>query len=135
MFTGVKCQAEMRSGEQRQLQTLQEQFRREFDCEFLGSANTLINPSKIKTMAFHNPIQSNAGLDMYEKPNDGGTYVVLLLTLQEEQIMTTLHLLYLMYLQFLIRLLQNIVTTKSNLYSFLILFTMYLSIQSSIYFD
>jgi len=56
--------------------TSEEQFRREFDCEFLGSANTLINPSKIKTMAFHNPIQSNAGLDMYEKPNDGGTYVV-----------------------------------------------------------
>ena len=56
--------------------TSEEQFRREFDCEFLGSANTLINPSKIKSMAFHNPIQSNAGLDMYEKPNEGGTYVV-----------------------------------------------------------
>ena len=56
--------------------TSEEQFRREFDCEFLGSANTLINPSKIKSMAFQNPIQSNAGLDMYEKPNDGGTYVV-----------------------------------------------------------
>ena len=27
-------------------------------------------------MAFHNPIQSNAGLDMYEKPKDGGTYVI-----------------------------------------------------------
>ena len=56
--------------------TSEEQFRREFDCEFLGSANTLIAPAKIKSMAFHNPIQSNAGLDMYEKPNDGGTYVV-----------------------------------------------------------
>ena len=56
--------------------TSEEQFRREFDCEFLGSANTLINPSKIKTMAFHNPIQSNAGLDMYEKPKEGGTYVI-----------------------------------------------------------
>ena len=56
--------------------TSEEQFRREFDCEFLGSANTLINPSKIKTMAFYNPIQSNAGLDMYEKPKEGATYVV-----------------------------------------------------------
>ena len=56
--------------------TSEEQFRREFDCEVLGSANTLINPSKIKTMAFHNPIQSNAGLDMYEKPREGATYVV-----------------------------------------------------------
>ena len=51
-------------------------FRSEFDCEFLGSANTLIAPAKIKSMAFHNPIQSNAGLDMYEKPKEGGTYVV-----------------------------------------------------------
>ena len=56
--------------------TSEEQFRREFDCEFLGSANTLINPSKIKTMAFHNPIQSNAGLDMYEKPKEKSTYVL-----------------------------------------------------------
>jgi len=56
--------------------TSEEQFRREFDCEFLGSANTLINPSKIKTMAFHNPIQSNAGLDMYEKPRESATYVL-----------------------------------------------------------
>ena len=56
--------------------TSEEQFRREFDCEFLGSANTLINPSKIKTMAFHNPIQSNAGLDMYDKPKQSGTYVI-----------------------------------------------------------
>ena len=56
--------------------TSEEQFRREFDCEFLGSANTLIAPAKIKSMAFHNPIQSNAGLDMYEKPKEGGTYVV-----------------------------------------------------------
>ena len=56
--------------------TSEEQFRREFDCEFLGSANTLINPSKIKTMAFYNPIQSNAGLDMYEKPREGATYVL-----------------------------------------------------------
>jgi len=56
--------------------TSEEQFRREFDCEFLGSANTLINPSKIKTMAFQNPIQSNAGLDMYEKPKEKATYVL-----------------------------------------------------------
>src|SRR5210317_1067344 len=56
--------------------TSEEQFRREFDCEFLGSANTLIAPAKIKSMAFLNPITSNAGLDMYEKPNDGGTYVL-----------------------------------------------------------
>ena len=31
--------------------TSEEQFQREFECEFLGSSNTLIHPSKIKTMA------------------------------------------------------------------------------------
>ena len=56
--------------------TSEEQFRREFECEFLGSSNTLINSSKIKTMAFLNPTQSNAGLDMYEKPKEKGTYVI-----------------------------------------------------------
>ena len=56
--------------------TSEEQFRREFECEFLGSANTLIAPAKIKSMAFQNPIQSNAGLDMYVKPKEGSTYVL-----------------------------------------------------------
>ena len=27
-------------------------------------------------MAFHDPIQRNAGLDMYEKPRQGATYVI-----------------------------------------------------------
>ena len=56
--------------------TSEEQFKREFECEFLGSANTLIHPAKIKAMAFHNPLTSNAGLDMYEKPKHGATYVI-----------------------------------------------------------
>ena len=56
--------------------TSEEQFRREFECEFLGSSNTLIHPSKIKSMAFLNPIQSNAGLDMYERPIDEHLYVI-----------------------------------------------------------
>ena len=56
--------------------TSNEQFQREFGCEFLVSTDTLIHPSKIKTMAFLNPIQSNAGLDMYEKPKEGHLYTV-----------------------------------------------------------
>ena len=56
--------------------TSQEQFAREFECEFLGSTNTLIHPSKIKSMAFHNPIKSNAGLDVYENPKEGHMYTV-----------------------------------------------------------
>ena len=56
--------------------TSEEQFRREFECEFLGSTNTLISPAKIKSMAFHNPIKSNAGLDVYENPKEDGTYTI-----------------------------------------------------------
>ena len=57
--------------------TSEEQFQREFECEFLGSSNTLIHPSKIKTMAFQTPIESNAGLDMYERPKPQNTYVMI----------------------------------------------------------
>ena len=57
--------------------TSEEQFRREFECEFLGSANTLIAPAKIKSMAFYNAIKTNAGLDMYEKPVKGNTYIII----------------------------------------------------------
>ena len=57
--------------------TSEEQFRREFECEFLGSANTLIAPAKIKSMAFQNVMKTNAGLDMYEKPVKGNTYIII----------------------------------------------------------
>ena len=57
--------------------TSEEQFRREFECEFLGSSNTLIAPAKIKSMAFHNAIKTNAGLDMYEKPIKENTYIII----------------------------------------------------------
>ena len=57
--------------------TSEEQFRREFECEFLGSANTLIAPAKIKSMAFINPITSNAGLQVYEKPEQGHIYTLI----------------------------------------------------------
>ena len=55
--------------------TSPEQFQQEFECEFLGSVNTLISPAKIKNMTFQTPIQSNAGLDVYEQPIKGHTYV------------------------------------------------------------
>ena len=55
--------------------TSPEQFQQEFECEFLGSVNTLISPAKIKNMSFLKPLQSNAGLDVYENPIKGHTYV------------------------------------------------------------
>ena len=56
--------------------TSQEQFNREFECEFLGSINTLIHPTKIKSMVFDNPIQKNAGLELYKKPEKEGLYTI-----------------------------------------------------------
>src|SRR5210317_1622676 len=55
--------------------TSPEQFQQEFECEFLGSVNTLISPAKIKNMGFLTPIQSNAGIEIYEQPIKGHTYV------------------------------------------------------------
>ena len=50
--------------------TSESQFRVEFECEFLGSVDTLIAPSKLKTMVYENPTTQNAGLDVYEQPKD-----------------------------------------------------------------
>ena len=46
--------------------TSEQQFKIEFECEFLGSVDTLIAPSKLKTLIYENPIKRNAGLDVYQ---------------------------------------------------------------------
>ena len=56
--------------------TSEAQFQKEFECEFLGSINTLIHPTKIKSIPAKNPITSNAGLDIYEKPKKDRIYVI-----------------------------------------------------------
>ena len=45
------------------------------NCEFLGSVDTLIAPSKLKALVYENPIQRNAGLDVYEAVKSGHDYV------------------------------------------------------------
>ena len=52
------------------------QFAQEFECDFLGSADTLISPSKLQTIPFHDPIASNAGLDIYERAQEGNEYII-----------------------------------------------------------
>ena len=56
--------------------TSEEQFRVEFECEFLGSVDTLISASKLRTMVYEDPITRNAGLDVYVEPEEGKTYVM-----------------------------------------------------------
>ena len=55
--------------------TSEEQFQQEFECEFLGSVDTLISPAKIKTLVHINPLQSQNGLKVYKKSISNHTYV------------------------------------------------------------
>ena len=55
--------------------TSEQQFKIEFECEFLGSVDTLIAPSKLKSMVYDNPLQRNAGLDVYQQPMKDHDYV------------------------------------------------------------
>lgn len=46
------------------------------NCDFLGSADTLISPSKLQTIPFADPIASNAGLDIYERAEENHEYII-----------------------------------------------------------
>ena len=52
------------------------QFAQEFECDFLGSADTLISPAKLQTIPFHDPIKSNAGLDIYQRAEKDHEYII-----------------------------------------------------------
>ena len=56
--------------------TSEQQFKVEFECEFLGSVNTLINPTILKNLVYESPIQKNAGLDVYEKSIEDHNYLI-----------------------------------------------------------
>lgn len=57
--------------------TSEEQFRQEFETEFIGSSNTLISAAKLRSLAFSNPIEQENGLDIYEKPKEGHAYAIM----------------------------------------------------------
>jgi len=56
--------------------TSEQQFKIEFECEFLGSVDTLIAPSKLKALVFDKPLNSNAGLDIHATPENGHDYAM-----------------------------------------------------------
>ena len=56
--------------------TSEQQFKIEFECEFLGSVDTLIAPSKLKSLVYETPITQNAGLDVYQPSIKGHDYVM-----------------------------------------------------------
>jgi len=56
--------------------TSEQQFKIEFECEFLGSIDTLIAPSKLRSLVYEAPQTSNAGLDVYQDPIKEHDYVI-----------------------------------------------------------
>jgi hypothetical protein len=56
--------------------TSEQQFKVEFECEFLGSVDTLIAPSKLKSLVYSDPIKRNVGLDIYENSKENHDYVI-----------------------------------------------------------
>jgi len=56
--------------------TSEQQFKVEFECEFLGSVDTLVAPSKLRSLVYENPKTRNAGLDVYEDPIDDHDYLI-----------------------------------------------------------
>tara|TARA_B100000475_G_scaffold107927_1_gene78743 strand:+ start:708 stop:2351 length:1644 start_codon:yes stop_codon:yes gene_type:complete len=55
--------------------TSEQQFKIEFECEFLGSVDTLIAPSKLKTLVYESPLTTNAGLDIFQQTKENHDYI------------------------------------------------------------
>ena len=57
--------------------TSEQQFQTEFECDFIGSTNTLISSSKLHTLAWSTPqTKNNDGLDIYEPVKKDHIYVI-----------------------------------------------------------
>ena len=56
--------------------TSEQQFKVEFECEFLGSVDTLISPSKLRTMPYADPIAQNKGLAIYKRSEPDHNYII-----------------------------------------------------------
>ena len=56
--------------------TSEQQFRVEFECEFLGSVDTLISPSKLRIMPYEEPLKQRRGLAVFEERIEEHNYIV-----------------------------------------------------------
>ena len=57
--------------------TSEQQFKVEFECEFLGSVDTLISVTKLRNLVFEDPLVNNhKGLLVYEHPIKGNDYII-----------------------------------------------------------
>jgi len=51
-----------------------EQFRQEFETEFIGSDNTLIDPNVLQALRWEKPLINRKGLTIYEEPSTNNLY-------------------------------------------------------------
>ena len=56
--------------------TSEDQFRVEFECEFLGSSNTLIHPTKLGELVFHEPIHKAESVKIFKEPEPNHVYTI-----------------------------------------------------------
>lgn len=56
--------------------TSERQFTQEFECEFLGSVDTLITAAKLRTLTYDDPLTTNGSLDVYENPIPNHDYII-----------------------------------------------------------
>jgi hypothetical protein len=56
--------------------TSEQQFKVEFECEFLGSVDTLIAPSKLRSLVYDHPKTRSGGLDLYIDPIENHDYLI-----------------------------------------------------------
>jgi hypothetical protein len=54
--------------------TSEEQFRVEFECEFIGSSHTLISATKLRMLRSVKPLVSNADTSIFAQPQEGRQY-------------------------------------------------------------
>ena len=57
--------------------TSEDQFRKEFETEFVGSSKTLIGGHKLRSLAYKPPIYSKDGLDVFYKPQKNRAYTLI----------------------------------------------------------
>ena len=74
---GVKCLVgDEKWKEQTIKNTSESQFATEFECEFLGSIDTLIAPATLRSLTYREPIKSSAGMDVHVAPIEDHTYML-----------------------------------------------------------
>ena len=56
--------------------TSERQFTQEFECEFLGSVDTLISAAKLRALAYDEPLHTSGGLKIYERPQENHEYLM-----------------------------------------------------------